>query len=104
MKKRIAIICAAVITVIILAFAARVAPVTQAGAVRMEMLRMGYVSSAMFSRLEPFRPYGEHNDGGFLASWRPVTLVPCDWGSDSHLDQWNVVKNGWFYSASFGRG
>ena len=102
MKRRGRKILVAILAAIVLAFAARVAPITQIGAVRLEMLRMGYIKSAMLSKLEQFSPYGEGNDGGFLASYRPVTLVPYDEGSGSHLDQWNVSKPGLFYSASFG--
>ena len=102
MRRRLRRRLTAILAVIVLAFAARVAPVTQTGAVRLEMLRLGYAKSAMLSKLEQFSPYGEGKDGGFLASYRPVTLIPYDEGSGSHLDQWNVSKSGWFYEAHFG--
>ena len=99
--KKSAKILLIVLAAIVLAFAARITPVTQTNAVRLEMLCLGYPASAMFSKLERFYPYGD-GGGGFLASYRPLTLVPYDDGSDTHLDQWSVLKNGWFYSASFG--
>ncbi|MDR2686143.1 MAG: hypothetical protein LBB75_00185 [Oscillospiraceae bacterium] len=100
-KRRLLIV---ILAALALAFAARVAPVTQTGAVRLEMVRMGYVKSAIFSKLERFYPYGEGKDGGFLASYRPVTLVPYSkMIYNEPLDQWNVYsKSGWFYKAAFG--
>ena len=102
MKKQGKRIFIVVVAAIALAFATRVAPVTQMGAVRLAILRAGYPVSAMLSKLEYHGPYvDDPNDLGFYV---PLTLTPYEKGTDSRLDQWNIYKNGRLYSARFGHG
>jgi hypothetical protein len=100
-KRRRRTILTAILAALVLAFAARVAPVTQTGAVRLAMLRMGYPVSAMLSRLEWHTPYEGDVSLGYYV---PLTFVPYSkMIYNEPLDQWNVYsKSGWFYEAAFG--
>lgn len=81
--------------------AVRINPRTPVGAIRYECLIHGHILSALFLKAEEIT---------FENSWEArvykiTAFVPYEKATDTHLDQWNVIKkkNG-TYTASYGVG